>query len=394
MAKFYVQLGHNGRLVTEELLENKHASGVILSPVNYAYADLKEHAETYAKLGGEVLCEPQLYQTHAYRKHQASYPYFQGISTIDFASETQRKALLTKVIAVQKDLGVDAYMAPALWQPTYTAKWIESVATMATEFRDLVRATDKSRPVYAALPLHGEAVVDPEIREHVLNVMTGLDVEGHYLCLNVPEDHEALWTDFGSVYGGLAVTHALKENDFRVLLCHTNQAAFMFLGAGADAFSSGHYFNLRTFTPSRFEDPDPDSFGSQKPRYYAPRLLNSFRVIPELEQLFARRLLGTVATNSPYAAPLFHGQNPGKVVWSLKPSWLHYLYTMNELAASYDTKDASHRTDYTDALIAEAQLTHDALAKKGVQMKDMGDGSYLDSWATSWNAYKSDILGA
>lgn len=36
----------------------------------------------------------------------------------------------------------------------------------------------------------------------------------------------------------------------------------------------------------------------------------------------------------------------------------------------------------------------DAFAKKGVTMKDMTNGSYPDAWATSWNAFKSDIMGA
>lgn len=394
MTKFYVQLGHNGHLVTEELLEAKQVAGVVLSPVNYDYTDLKDLAAKYAELGGEVLCEPQLYQTHANKPSLPSYPYFKGLSTIDFTSESQRGALLKKVIDVQRDLGVSTYMAPALWPPTYTPKWIEATAAMATEFRDLVRADDKKRQIYAALPLHGEAISDPDIREHILNVMTGVEVDGHYLCLNVPEAHEAHWTDFGSVYGGLAITHALKENGSKVFLCHTNQSAFMFLGAGAESFSSGHFMNLRTFTPSRWEDSDSDGGGPQAPRYYSPRLLNSFRVIPELEQLYARRLLGTVATASPHAAPLFAGGSPGKVVWKLRPSWLHYLWSMNELARSYEPKDSSQRIEYTDDLLAEAQLTYDALAKKGVQMKDMSGGAYLDAWATSWNAFKSDVLGA
>ncbi len=66
---------------------------------------------------------------------------------------------------------------------------------------------------------------------------------------------------------------------------------------------------------------------------------------------------------------------------------------MNQLATDYEAKNAEQRIELTDGLLAEAQLTHDALAKKGVSMKDMANGSYLDAWATSWNAFKADILG-
>lgn len=348
--EFYVQIGWNGRILAENAVEANYADGAILSPADYTPEQNKAIATTISDNGGSVLFDPQFYYPRTTRSLLFEYDYFKDYAGEDFTTQTfideDSEEFCKSVMELQDELSTSAYIAPARFAASLSTPSIDAWKVITDVFLKVVGNDGRDIPVLASLPLDGRPLVDKTERNRLLNHVTGLGVDGFYISVRFGGYEAYPLTGSSSVFSVLHLLNSLATNEFNVLVGHTHHVSHLYFGVGAMGFASGHYKNLRTFDTVRW-DPDEDREGGRHVvNYYSDAILNDLRVDQDLDLLYQAgdEVMEKIHMESPFDEPLFSGQVPSRVGWSLRPgSWDHYIWSCNQIAQKYRAIDAEDR---------------------------------------------------
>lgn len=397
---FLVQCGHHGKGRATEAVKEGYADGAILSPADYKFKQNEGLSEELRSEGGTVLFDPQFYIPRADRPDLTTYPYFQArggedFSTGMFASRTEREELCRDVLAVQDDLEVDAYLAPARFLDSYTGTNLDRWLDFTESFLKIAEEDGRDIPVFASLPIDGFELNDEERRDRLLNRVTKVDPDGFYVSVRYNDrDTRLPLNGEENVYSYLKLLVSLRLNRYEVIAGHTHQIAHLLLGLGINAFASGHYQNLRAFDVDRWEPSDEEQFGRQVVRYYSDELLNSIRVESQLEELYTTTGFdeSKIRTGSPYEEDLFDGTTtPEESGWKYSgASWEHYIWSCNKIRSEYQGKDLGERMNHAEETVKQAKQTYDEV-KKTVEPLDSVEEDIYDDWSNAYDEVRNDI---
>ena len=104
---FLVQIGHNGHLMVEGVLQKGYADGAILSPADYSEGDNEDISNIIHRYDGTVLFDPQFYIPRSDRPKFTHYDYHQKFGGDDFdtvAVGSENEPLCRELITLQNDL--------------------------------------------------------------------------------------------------------------------------------------------------------------------------------------------------------------------------------------------------------------------------------------------------
>jgi hypothetical protein len=129
--------------------------------------------------------------------------------------------------------------------------------------------------------------------------------------------------------GAMRLINALEACGIRILVGFCSSDIILWKAAGATACASGKYFNLRRFTPSRWDD-DQASGGGQI-AYWFEESLFAFLRQSDVLRAAQRNLLSTSTLANPFSQQIMQQLSTEPNVAWLKLSWRQFLYWFTQI---------------------------------------------------------------
>ena len=269
----YLQMGHD----TENLVgadDLGEFAGIILSPVNRDPEQIAEKMPLFREAGNyDIVLDPQLYIPRANREHLVKQPYFPAtFDTADFSSPEGWTDILKRLSDFAKGLAVDAVASPV----TMPRRWADEFYDTSVETSRMLSAEvgEDIRVLTTCLVSLSDLANATRARE-IGTVMTRHETAGFYVVLHTEIEPRREIRDAEGLASFMYLISLLQRHA-PVTVAYTSSDMLLFKAAGAENCGTSKFFNLRRFTPSRFDEPMATG-GGQLPYWFEHSLLGFLR---------------------------------------------------------------------------------------------------------------------
>lgn len=367
----YHQMGHQSRNLLDEQ-DLAAYQGAVFSPVNYVEDSARSHIADCGSPDFEFVFDPQLYYPNTARGHLPQWSYFPSdVDTADLASSAWWKNLVINIADTVRRIHAPAVCSPAIVPRVYSLDYYSLNCDVALNLRDLLSSDDTD--ILLSLLVRMESLADPRIAPEIASIVTGTDIDRAYLVFitNVRPRLELRAED--ELKGALRLIRYLEDASVRILVGFTSSDIILWKVAGATDCATGKYFNLRRFTPSRWEPP-PEG-GGQLPYWFEESMMAFLRE-GDLIRVRNAGLLSQRTLSNPYGMEILDIlANQPSLPW-LGLSWRHYLRWF----ADIESWLVDHPDDY-DLILRGAEQTWNRLDSTSLLMEERSnDGQWLRSW--------------
>ncbi len=376
--QLYLQFGHGMMAHALELVKEWGGGGVILSPRDLEDGKLRTIGPKIAKLGGEVLVDPQCFVRDADHHRLTGHEYwkvYKAHSTADLTTGTAARELLTSLAALNKAAGAAQMILPGLLASAVTEEWFAFHGRMVSEGVAMLGAKN----VLATIALSEGAVRTEDAVEAIVERVAEWPCDAIYLICETPGPYlvdDPIW-----MANLLILASGLKLVGKRVLVGYSSHQMLALASASIAGVCSGTWLNVRAFPPAKFYTRPEDEISRRTTWYYCPQSLSEYK----LEFLDIAKRNGALeemrpdpASGSTYADPLFSGPAPSTIKWGEQNAFRHYLTCLRWQAgaasgATFETTFALHEKQLSEA---EALIKH--LKKAGVSGQDRDFSNFVD----------------
>lgn len=319
----YLQMGHD----TENLVgadDLDEFTGIILSPVNRDPEQIADKMPVFRKAGDyDIVLDPQLYIPRGNREHLVKQPYFPDtFDTTDFSAPTGWADIVGRLSGFAGDLGVDAVASPVSmprrWTDEFYDTCVETSRMLSFEIGEPMRV------LTTCLVSLGDLASATRARE-IGSIMTRYDTGGFYIVLHTDIEPRRETSDPLGIASFMYLISLLQRHA-PVTVAYSSSDMLLFKAAGAENCGTSKFFNLRRFTPSRFDEP-PAGGGGQLPYWFEHSLLGFLREadIRRLQRDGFGSLIGQRHSGCATGRCILNlfSTNPGEA-W-LAMSWRQYL---------------------------------------------------------------------
>jgi hypothetical protein len=371
----YLQFGYGMMDHSRSLIKEWGGGSVILSPRDLNELQLQTISKEIRKLNGSVLLDPQFYLPYADHERLSSHSYWPDeYESTDFWSGSHLSSLLSKLLALNLQLGCTDFILPGLYASTIDDDWLYRQKTFIEEAERLCIGQLK---LLTTVTLSAEAIQNEEHIHKILEAADGWSVDGIYLVCEHPQG-EYLVSNPSWLANILDLTAGFRLKGKRVIIGYCNQQMLIAACAAASGIASGTWMNVRSFLPEKFRTKYEEEIKRRNTWYYCPEALSEFK-IPYLDIALRQGVLDELApnktNNSTYADILFQGPQPTTVSFTEQIAFRHYLQCLRSQVfhTKKSTFDESVKFHQEILLIAEKKLQRlHTLSIQG-QNRDFGE---------------------
>jgi hypothetical protein len=390
---FLVQVGWQGKKRAMLGAEYDYIDGAILSPSDYVRSSLEDLAEKLNNHSKHVFFDPQFYlPDQGDRDKLNRYDYHDRFGGDDFESsvffdKAERSEFFREIIDLQDRINCSGYISPSHQISSLSEEEIDDWKQITEAFVKEVNDLGKDIPIFATLSVSGDHLTDSSLREHLLNKITMIDVDGFYITVEYDDSDSRLpLQGKNKVQSYIDLLMTLKINRYNIIAANTHQIAHLLFPIQVDAFSSGHFNNLRAFDTDRWVVPDDPTPKQRVTRYYSDELLSDVRPDHLLTEIAnSSDMDPTVVqsdTTSPWEDDLFDDGSVD-VGWpDSEGGWDHYMYCCGQIAEQYDDLDKNERLNHAKKKIRKAKALHRKIEEKLDEHTDEVGEDFLENWET------------
>ncbi len=245
----YHQMGHDSENLVRDVAGYQ---GVVLSPVNADSERVRTLMTEHAGSGLEFVFDSQMYFPRSEREKLRTWSYFpEDVETANLGELAWWSRLNQRLTDTCRDLGARAVCSPTIVPNSFPASFYRLSIDIGA---DLVRtANDLDVLQTLVVPL-------PELSEfqrvmEIASIVSAAKTNRIYVIFLVNleprrEIVESLW-----LTGALRLLSELRDAGMSTLVGCCGPEAILYTVAGATACATGKFFNLRRFTPGRFDEP-------------------------------------------------------------------------------------------------------------------------------------------
>ena len=250
----YLQLGHDSWNLVDDP-ETGDFAGIVLSPVNDGPAAVRDRLTRLgdARLGLEVILDPQLYNPAADRGSLNEWSYYPAdFETADRSDARWWAARGREVVADAVALGIEAVCSPAHMARSYDDLYYRFIVEIADETRAEASRAGLDTLLTAIVPLRDLA--QPNRAFEIASILSGSECDRIYLTFLCEDIQQREPMRDGS---GLATAvHLLRllSRQMRVHVAFCSHDLVVWKCAGATDVSTGKFMNLRRLSPSRWQE--------------------------------------------------------------------------------------------------------------------------------------------
>ncbi len=376
-----LQMGHqsDGLLSEPDLSEY---TGTILNPLNYTREQMATIIQPLSNRGGfTTYFDPQLYYPRTQREALRQWSYFpDDVDTADFASDAWWRGIVDAIVDDCEQIGVDFICSPVVVPRAFTDPYYSRMV----EVHELLNAAVEDTPISAVqtalvsladLSTPGRALA-------IASILSRASTEQVYLIFHSDQEPRRELREVDELKGAMRLISALEEADLHVLVGFSSSDVVLWKAAGASHCATGKFFNLRRFTPGRFDD--PTGGGGQLAYWFEENLLAFLRETDVL-RIQGRGDLGAVSRKNPFGRQILQqlAGSPGTPWVAL--SWRQYLYWFADIERRISRGEVDPRS-----LLRVAERKWLSLDDDDILMEEArNDGSWLRPWRRALVEYRT-----
>jgi hypothetical protein len=371
----YLQMGHD----SWNLLGNPDIGdykGLVLSPVNddptYVASRLSRLKEDRAKF--EVILDPQMYNPTIEKGQLGTWSYFpESYETIDASSVETWGDLGRKIVSTASDMSLDAVCSPCPVPKTASDAYYRFVVDVADITSDEGQVRNVDVLLTAIIRLRELHV--PSRALSIASILSSTRCKRVYLMFLVddgsgPRDQ---LSDSTALPTAVHLVRLLAK-EMQVQVAFTGHDAVLWKYSGAQDIASGKFWNLRRFSPGRWQD-EPSSVKQQVPYFNAGRLLTCLRDADVLRLDRAGWFDNAPFAHNPASSRILDILRSGSGQAWTSESWVQYLRWFS------NTDKRCFSPSEAEALLIHADARWADLQKQRILMVDRNnDGTHVREW--------------
>ncbi len=364
MAAFH-QMGHD----TQNLIaEVPGFSGVIASPVNDTPDEVGAHIARYKKPGFSFLVDPMLYFPKSERGQLRTWSHFpDDVDTADLSSLAWWDQINAALIETASKLGVDGLCSPAVVPAAFSNDYYGLTVDVGDRL-----AANANGSVWQTVLLRLAELTELRAME-IASVVSRTKAAGVYVVFVTDVAPRVELREVEQLRGAIRFIRALRQADVKTLVGFCGSDVLLWKAAGAHSCATGKFFNLRRFTPGRFDEPSKG--GGQLPYWFEESLVGYLRE-SDVGKLEAAGLLADSIQTNPFCAQIVSQlKTDPKKAW-VKLGWRQWMYWF----ADVEVRVSNGQLD-VPALLLAAEKTWVALDEKDIFLEERrNDGAWIKPW--------------
>lgn len=367
----YHQMGYD----SQNLLAESDFSlyrGAVLSPVNEDEIHMQSIIERHRADDFEMIFDPQLYFPRAERGKLPEWSYFPSdFESADQASLRWWRGIITRFRDTLQQLQPHAVCSPAYVPPRCTDRYYslnQRVAEITQE-----RFTNTGIETIQTLIVSLADLTEEQRSAEIASIATSGTIDRIFLVFVSNTNPRRELSDTEEIIGALKLIRYLEQSGVRVLVGFSSNDLVLWKFAGAQDCASGKFFNLRRFTPSRFEPP-PE--GGGQVWYWFEESMMAYLRETDLDRIRRANLLSSASQTNPFSVKILDqiDNQPG-VAW-LGLSWRQYLYWFSDFEHRFSQGDID-----ANGFLTEVESVWDQLEEDGILMEERrNNGSWVRPW--------------
>jgi len=372
------QMGHDSENLVREV---QGYAGVILSPVNATMDRVRSLMEEHAESEMEFLFDPQMYFPRSERETLREWPYFpQDVETADLSNSAWWSDLNKRLADACQNLGIASVCSPTIVPTTFNSEFWRQSVEIGAELSRLATSLDVVQTV----------VVDSSVLEQMRKVMEIASIASSartnriYLVFLVNQEPRREIVESRWLTGALRLIAELKNAGMSTIVGCCGPEAVLYTTAGADCCATGKFFNLRRFTPGRFDEP---SGGGGQIAYWFEESLMAYLREADLVRVRQRGMLSDASERNPFGREILTqlDQEPG-TAW-LGKSWRHYMHWFAEVDARVRGGEST-----AEDLLVNAERSWEHTEDQGLLMEEpRNDGRWVRPWRIALRSFSDDF---
>lgn len=369
-------MGHHTENLVREL---DGYGGAILSPLN-SPADRMAELTSQVEEIEDFVFDPQLYFPDTEREKLRDWAYFPSdVATADRSNVQWWQTICRECCAAARSVGADSVASPLIVPNVFSDAFLAHTVEVA----GACLAEADGLDVYQTVLVEMKRLTALDYVMRVASIVTGTGCHAVYLVFVTDTAPRLELRDSRELSGALRLVSELAAAGLRVLVGHSGPEGIMYEQAGASAWATGKFFNLRRFTPGRFDE--PTGGGGQLPYWFEPGLLAYLREADVIRVMNAG-LLSEMTTRNRFGEAILRqfSESPGSA-W-LGDSWRLYMSLMAEIDEMVAQED-----DQPSEMLATAEEGWRQLESDGILLEEpKNDGSWVRPWRIALNGFRED----
>ena len=373
----YLQFGHGMMGHSRHLIDKWGQGTVILSPRDLEPEQLERLSRDIVGLQGETLVDPQFYNPRATHPRLTGYNYWpEDFSTDMLTDGPALNNLLHRLKELNDNARTTKYIIPSIYCERVDDDWIATQEATIRESESVF--SDKER--LATICISSEVLRFEDQIEMLLNCSESWNMDGYYIVPEHPAGQylvdDPLW-----LTNLLILCSGLKLQGKEVIVGYCSHQLLCLAAANVDAICAGTWLNVRSFSTSRFQQPEEDSTSRRATWYYCPQALSEYKLAfldMGSRSGILNQLMADAAFGSDYAQVLFSGAQPSSTDYSEQPSFRHYLHCLHHQCST------ARRNSFTETVSSHSMLLETAenlirtLHRCGVRGQDRDFANMID----------------
>lgn len=389
----YMQMGH----CTENLVGERHLyfDGIILSPLNRAEDRIASDCLSFRKKGySEIIFDAQLYDPKTTRENIIGYPYFPN----DYESANPSnfewwRTINNKLAEFVEGKGISAVTSPIIRPKSFDNSFYMRSVDIAKSLNEIIASVDHSIRVIQTFLLDDSKLSTDENIFELASTITTTPCKEIYMVYCSMIDPRLELADSSINLALMKLIYLIESSGKKVIMAFCSTDVILFKAAGISSVATGKYFNLRRFSPKRFDEPVEGGGGGPAAYLFAESLLALIRQadIERIQNAKLDSMLTESSSNNEWATIVLEQihKNP-KQAW-LKHSWRQYLSWF--AGAEKRLTSMSHEEIMNMCIIADNCWKQ--LDEKSVFLVERkNNGEWIRSWMQSladFNKWKTAI---
>lgn len=368
----YHQMGHQSENLLSEPKLDRYA-GAILSPVNFDEPSMCRQVAGYRRNpAAEAIFDPQLYYPHTDLGKIRQWSYFpSAFDTADSASEQWWDNLVMELAEACGRVRPDAVCSPAIVPRTFVDSYFDQMNRVTDRLVDAVAPLGIG--VLQSVIVNLADLSDSARVMTIASILTRTQAPRIYLVLKADVVPRREIVDTESLKGAMLLIHTLEQSGLAVLVGYCSSDVILWKTAGATACATGKFWNLRRFTPSRW-DPS-DQGGGQLPYWFEESLLAAVRE-SDVIRIERAGLLSDASRHNPFCDDILSRiSQPGNQAW-IAMGWRQFMYWFSDVEARLAAGTIDGET-----LLRQADRNWGLFDQLRLFMEERGnDGSWIRPW--------------
>lgn len=374
---FILQFGHGMMEHCRHLINQWENGTVIFSPRDMTERQIDTLSTDIQKLGGNTLLDPQFYDPHGDHHGLVKHDYWpENFNTSVFLSGPQLTTLIEKIVQLNTLAKTNKVLLPGLYCERVDDDWLSVQESIINESKNII----EDKPILATVCISGEALRFEDQIEMLLNASEEWDVDGYYL---VPEHPNGTYLADDPIWltNLLTLSSGFKIQGREVLVGYSNHQMLCLSCAKVDAIAAGTWLNVRSFSTTKFQEPESDSISRRVKWYYCPQTMSEYK-LPFLDMAFTRGVLDSFASppecNSNYADVLFGGAQPSTTSYNEQQSFRHYLSCLRSQCIMSSNGSFQETINYHQKNLDDVERMIREAHRAGVRGQDRDFANIID----------------